>query len=642
MSGPRSLSPPRSRPPHRARTSQSPYPAINTVLPEGQVDDETAELLHEFVHSHTHTPVEEAPDAGFDTDSIDSVGVDQAALAAERSERAARPWWRRPSATWFIVLSPFSMLAVSALIAPRLQLFTDIVCRGLDAGHWDPAGDGAGDEFWATGGPRPVPCAADPVVQANVAKLLTIMSTAQGILSCLTTAFWGSFSDKYGRINFFRFNITALLLVDAALLALAVAPDRVPGGIWFLVYVSAFEGLLGGRSAGIAAVHAYLADCTEPAMRSRIFSRFLGLVFTGMAFGPSLGGIAERLSGSPYIIFYLALGSHCINAFFTWFVIPESLLPAQMEAARRAKRAESSRWYGKIFGFITPLAVFAPTAPEGGGATPQKAIKRDWSLTWMAFSYFPDSLILGGMQYWFQYASGKFGWTGEIVGYYISMIGITRALFLAVGLPAILSFFAPKTPPIHLPTEPSEPLDARSSSRAPAPSRGPVHTHTPAVDLRLAQFSLVLFGLCFALIAVSRSAAMFVFASALGALAGGYSPTIHSLSLELYTRRGGVASEAGRLFGAMSVLQALGNQIVGPSVFGLVYIKTVATYPEAIFYIFIACVAISLFFLFLVRIPSSLEAPEAVIVPTIVVNGGEEAEAPTRGRRASRTLPSDP
>jgi hypothetical protein len=51
---------------------------------------------------------------------------------------------------------------------------------------------------------------------------------------------------------------------------------------------------------------------------------------------------------------------------------------------------------------------------------------------------------------------------------------------------------------------------------------------------------------------------VFVAVSVLGALAVGYAPTVHSLSLELFTRRGGAPSEAGRLFGAMSVIQTIG------------------------------------------------------------------------------------
>jgi hypothetical protein len=73
----------------------------------------------------------------------------------------------------FIVSSPLSMLAFSALVAPRLQLYTDLVCKDLDAGQWDPENRGMEPGTWSVGSTRPVPCAADPLVQAKVAKLLT-------------------------------------------------------------------------------------------------------------------------------------------------------------------------------------------------------------------------------------------------------------------------------------------------------------------------------------------------------------------------------------------------------------------------------------------------------------------------------------
>jgi hypothetical protein len=73
----------------------------------------------------------------------------------------------------FIVLSPLGMLAISALIAPRLQLYTDLVCKHLDGGHWDPKNGATEPDTWSQGLPRTVPCAADPVVQAKVAELLT-------------------------------------------------------------------------------------------------------------------------------------------------------------------------------------------------------------------------------------------------------------------------------------------------------------------------------------------------------------------------------------------------------------------------------------------------------------------------------------
>jgi MFS family permease len=98
----------------------------------------------------------------------------------------------------------------------------------------------------------------------SLTKFVLVTAIVQGIFGCLTATFWGSvraltnpslcirpetfkFSDRYGRVKFLGLNIITLLLDDAALAALAVAPDYVPGGYWLLLFTSAFEGLIGGR-----------------------------------------------------------------------------------------------------------------------------------------------------------------------------------------------------------------------------------------------------------------------------------------------------------------------------------------------------------------------------------------------------------
>lgn len=59
------------------------------------------------------------------------------------------------------------MLAGSALVAPRLQLYTYLMCKDL--------GDPTYGRIRSVGSTstHSIPCAADPVVQANVAKFLT-------------------------------------------------------------------------------------------------------------------------------------------------------------------------------------------------------------------------------------------------------------------------------------------------------------------------------------------------------------------------------------------------------------------------------------------------------------------------------------
>lgn len=76
---------------------QRPYSPIGVVHLEGQVEVAAPELLHELVHSHAPSPVEELPDpASYEI----GLEVDETALEVQRLERAARPWWKRPSPTW--------------------------------------------------------------------------------------------------------------------------------------------------------------------------------------------------------------------------------------------------------------------------------------------------------------------------------------------------------------------------------------------------------------------------------------------------------------------------------------------------------------------------------------------------------------
>jgi hypothetical protein len=57
------------------------------------------------------------------------------------------------------------MLAGSALIAPRLQLYTYLMCKDIDNPTYG--------RIQSMSSSRTIPCSADPIVQANVAKFLT-------------------------------------------------------------------------------------------------------------------------------------------------------------------------------------------------------------------------------------------------------------------------------------------------------------------------------------------------------------------------------------------------------------------------------------------------------------------------------------
>ena len=116
----------------------------------------------------------------------------------------------------FLAYVPFSAIAMTITAAAKIELYTYLACEAhrpvvnpdrdatLFLGHDNPAYnltlDRTCDSFWFAGGRLTVSpgpdwqrvCHADPVVSAAVAELNIIMTTAMGILSCMTTAWWGA------------------------------------------------------------------------------------------------------------------------------------------------------------------------------------------------------------------------------------------------------------------------------------------------------------------------------------------------------------------------------------------------------------------------------------------------------------------
>jgi MFS family permease len=141
-----------------------------------------------------------------------------------------------------------------------------------------------------------------------------------------------------------------------------------------------------GMSAAAANIHAYVADCTDPARRSRVFSIYLGLVYIGMAIGPAFGGLLIRQTGDMLTVFYFAFANHMVFAFMIWFVVPESLAPTQLARAKAAyneMKAQARRGVGGVLtilvSFLAPLKLFVPVTVSMSD-NPLKR-RNDWNLT---------------------------------------------------------------------------------------------------------------------------------------------------------------------------------------------------------------------------------------------------------------------
>lgn len=142
--------------------------------------------------------------------------------------------------------------------------------------------------------------------------------------------------------------------------------------------------------------------------RSRIFSLSLGLLSTGIALGPTLGGLLIRFTGQALSVFYVGGCLHLMYSCMVWFIIPESLTKGQMELAK-TRYANSlrvdpdssldtrfTRIAQRLFSFLMPLSILGPT--EKG----PKGRKKDWNLTLLGVAYgFTVAMMVGILKYMF-------------------------------------------------------------------------------------------------------------------------------------------------------------------------------------------------------------------------------------------------
>lgn len=181
-------------------------------------------------------------------------------------------------------------------------------------------------------------------------------------------------------------------------------------------------------TSGVAASHAYMADTTSAGTRydhilllllmnmysllrrSRIFSLALGLMFTGIAIGPTLGGLLIRYTQKTISVFFAAAAAHLLYGILIWFVIPESLSKQQMKESTvkhnmelndAATTREMTQTLGllvrskRLFAFLSPLSIFLPETVDRS-ENPLKGRKKNWDLTLVALGYgFVISIMVG-------------------------------------------------------------------------------------------------------------------------------------------------------------------------------------------------------------------------------------------------------
>jgi len=80
--------------------------------------------------------------------------------------------------------------------------------------------------------------------------------------------------------------------------------------------------------------------------------------------------------------------------------------------------------------------------------------------------------------------------------------------------------------------------------------------HSPAFDLGLARVSVAIGAMSYTCMGLAPSALAFTVFGMMNSVGMAFSPAVQSVAMALYVQQGN--KESGRLFGALSVLQALG------------------------------------------------------------------------------------
>ncbi|KAM0751846.1 MFS general substrate transporter [Meredithblackwellia eburnea MCA 4105] len=610
-----------------------------------------------------------------------------------KSQRRKLKWHQRPSPLWFLPGTLLMSLSIGMVMSPKVEIFTQLICRALNAG---PQDSNSTPPVMAPSAPIPTStvlrshhlhsassyssssdnstnlfvqqsvlkglefenwgsedqeswakqCRKNPDVQKAVASLALVLALLMGILSSLTTGFWGTLSDRRGRKPILSLALLGMVVMDVVLLIVFNYHNKV--GYRFLLLGPAFDGLLGGMSTASAATNAYISDSSEAGSRARLFAVLGGLLFGGIALGPSLGSLVIRLTGTIVGPFYVALVIHIIYLFAVVFVIPESLSHARQVAARHrhqeelaaraAKEVEeveaaaakgwiyvawthTKRTLMRPWAFLRPLNLLlpkrGPVAEEDlpilrSRGPPRQGWDTELTKLGIGYAFYIIMISVAGVK--LQYTQYKFGWGPQENGYYLTFSGITRMLVLIVILPLLIKLVrkpAP-TPSSPRPDTPPEHTNGRPTLAQAEWDREAKYlrvVHDSHFDLLLAQLSITIDVLGMIFMALNHgSTFIFVASAGVQSLGGGASPAIQSLALAHASAR-----DSGRLFASLSVLQAIMSQILGPVLFSVIFIRTVGVFPELFFWAAVVLYLVALVALLAVRLGRKIVDGEVLV-----------------------------
>ncbi len=198
----------------------------------------------------------------------------------------------------------------------------------------------------------------------------------------------GNLSDAYGRRPLL---LLAVFGLGCDYLITAIAPS-----IGWLFLGRALAGICG---ASYVIANAYIADITKPEERAKAFG-LMGAAFgLGFVIGPAIGGLLGAFG--PRVPFYVAAAISLMNFVFGYFILPETLSPANRRAFSwsRANPLGTLRIF-RQYKQVMPLCIL------------------------LALYFFATSVYPAIWPFW---ATAKFGWGPKLIGTTLAAFGLAMA-----------------------------------------------------------------------------------------------------------------------------------------------------------------------------------------------------------------------
>jgi DHA1 family tetracycline resistance protein-like MFS transporter len=245
-----------------------------------------------------------------------------------------------------------------------------------------------------------------------------LIAAAYALMQFLLAPALGALSDRFGRRPVL---LLALLGMGINYLVLARAPS--------LAWLAIGRLVAGAMGASYSTANAYLADITPPEKRAQSFG-LIGAAFgfgfiTGPALGGFLGDIDLRL---PFLV---ASGLSFTNLVFAFFLLPESLTPANRRPfnVARANPIGALAEIGRYRAVLNLLLIFVFATFANRVAESTWVLFATYRFHWSATAVGVSLAMVGVM-----FVIGQ----GGLVRIVVPMLGDRRAILLGLFVSAIV------------------------------------------------------------------------------------------------------------------------------------------------------------------------------------------------------------